>query len=239
MLIPVLKGLADFVWPPRATCLLCEEWVGEGLSPLCHTCSEAMQFPAERRCCSRCLRPTRVSVSCCDECRDRPELGRVWAVGLHEGPLREAIHHLKFNGRAELGVQLGQRLGLSIASRYDAAVPIPLHRHRLRERGYNQALSIATGVCQATGIHLVENGLQRLRSTGHQAKLDRADRLRNLNGAFSISKGWRPEGQRLLLIDDVLTTGATAAAAASVLLAAGAAQVDAGVLAVSATVIGK
>lgn len=239
MFLPVLKGLADFIWPPRVTCLLCEKWIGESQDAVCHSCWDAMRFPAERVCCSRCQRPTLTSVSCCGECRERPELGRVWALGLHEGSLREAIHHLKFNGRVELGIQLGRRLGGSISIRYDAAVPIPLHRHRLRDRGYNQALSIASGICQATGIHLMDNGLQRLRSTRHQAKLERADRLRNLDGAFAISKAWRPEGKRLLLIDDVLTTGATAAAAAAVLLAAGASQVDVGVLAVSATVLGK
>lgn len=239
MLIPILKGLADFIWPPRTKCLLCDAWVGEGGNLACNACWDSMRFPEARVCCSRCQRPTLTRVSCCTECRERPELGHVWALGLHEGSLREAVHHLKFSGRIELGVQLGRRLGQSISTRYDAVVPVPLHRSRLRERGYNQALSIAAGVSEVTGIPLVEGGLQRLRSTGHQAKLERADRLRNLRGAFSISDRWSPAGQRLLLVDDVLTTGATAAAAASALLAAGTVVVDVGVLAVSATVIGK
>jgi len=239
MLRLFLQGLADLLWPPRTTCLLCEgplpaEGTGSGL-PVCEGCWHGMGFDAAVPRCGNCSRPLAGGPGLCVECAQAPPFGRVWALGLHRGPLREAIHHLKFGGRRRLGVALGLRLAAEIPPVHDLIVPIPLHPSRLRERGYNQAALIGAGIGQALGTAVVERGLVRRRPTGHQAKLDRSERLRNLRGAFGVArvKNLPWEGRRVLLVDDVLTTGATASAAAEVLRATGALGVDLAVLAVS------
>ncbi len=112
----------------------------------------------------------------------------------------------------------------------DVVVPVPLHERRLRERGFNQSLELARGLAGRTGIGLAATALSRLRDTVPQARLERAERLLNLKGAFAADPR-QVAGRRVLLVDDVSTTGATLVECTAALLAAGAATVDVAVLA--------
>jgi ComF family protein len=240
----VWTGLAEILWPPRSTCLGCEEPLSgvtaapDGL-PICQGCWEALTDPGESARCPNCARPVpKADGALCSDCELHFPFGPVWSLGLLAGPLRELVHHLKYNGREWLGRPLGRRLGAQIAPLYDAVLPLPLHRARERERGYNQAALLAAGVGEALGRPVLNGLLRRQRKTSRQADLDRAQRLANLKGAF-IAPSQHPElvGRSLLLIDDVLTTGATATAATQALLAAGARRVDLAVLAVSTSLV--
>lgn len=240
MLRLFLEGVLDLLWPPRTTCLLCDgplagEWRDRPEQvPVCMACWCSMAFAAGENRCTNCNRPLVGGRGVCVECASPPPFGRVWAIGQHRAALREAVHHLKFSGRKGLGAPLGRRLAGSIVLAYDLVVPLPLHPSRLRERGYNQAALIAAGLARELGLPVVEGELVRLRPTGHQAKLDREERLRNLQGAFGARRLAVPwSGRSVLLVDDVLTTGATASAAAEVVRQTGARQVDLAVLAVS------
>ena len=105
----------------------------------------------------------------------------------------------------------------------DLIVPIPLHRQKARERGFNQARLIAEKTAARTGIPVSCDLLLKTRKTAAQKKLDYVHRRRNLKDAFSCSR--RLSGERVLLIDDVYTTGSTMDAAASCLKSAGAGPV--------------
>lgn len=235
----------DLLWPPRTTCLICEgplagegqadAEAGEEVLPVCWDCWAAMPFAPGTVLCYNCSRPLQGGWGLCVECQEGSPFGQVWALGLHQGALRKAIHHLKFGDRQVLGPSLGMRLAEMVERPADLLVPIPLHRSRLRERGYNQAALIAEGLACQLGVPVVEGDLVRVRSTGHQTRRDRRERMRNLAQAFAVRTGALPpwEGRSVLLVDDVLTTGATAAAAAEVLWATGARSVDLAVLAVS------
>jgi predicted amidophosphoribosyltransferase len=99
----------------------------------------------------------------------------------------------------------------------DAVIPVPLHPHKLGERGYNQSALLATVIAQEIGVRLVE-GLVRVRHTDAQAGLAREARLDNVRGAFQINPAWAPpDGQSYLLVDDVRTTSATLNACAHAL----------------------
>lgn len=238
----VVDGLLDLLWPPRTTCIFCTGPLGEdGIGGLfCADCWASMGFPAGRRYCFNCTRPHTGWGDYCADCARGSVFGYVYALGLHEGALREAVHQVKYGGREALGILLGTRLGALVSSRPDCIVPMPLHPFRLRQRGYNQAALIAQGLAEVLGVPVVDRVLRRRRWTARQANLDRLSRQRNMENAFDLPMGapcW--QGRSVLLVDDVLTTGSTARAAARVLWESGAADVNLAVLAVSATPVAQ
>ncbi|NTU79401.1 MAG: ComF family protein [Chloroflexales bacterium] len=160
-----------------------------------------------------------------------PGLDGMSVAWLYDGPVRQAVHHLKYRRRRRVAEALGDALAASVgAPPADALVPVPLHAGRLAERGFNQAEELARRLGRRWGLPICASGLARGRDTGHQARLGRADRQVNVAGAFI----WRGPGAppaRVLLVDDVLTTGATLAACAEALRAAGAHEVRAVALA--------
>lgn len=124
---------------------------------------------------------------------------------------------------------LVERLPLPVD--HDVIVPVPLHRERLRWRGFNQAVPLARALGAAGDRPVDPFALVRSRATPPQVGLDAGSRRRNVRGAFVVRSADRIRGRRVLLVDDVMTTGATIDACARALRAAGARQVDALVLA--------
>ncbi len=154
-----------------------------------------------------------------------------WAHGQYEamGQVREAVIGFKFSGqyhqRPYLVAWLKEGFDyMAAGEEWDGFVPVPLHRLRKRERGFNQAEELALGLSEATEIPLLQP-LQRVVATRQQALLTRAQRWENIRGAFSLAPKADVKGKRLILIDDVLTTGATVETCARVLKKAGAAEV--------------
>lgn len=139
------------------------------------------------------------------------------------GPLRGAVHGLKYGRKPRMARPLGTLLAAQLAGTHtiaDAIVPIPLHPNRLRERGYNQAEELASVLSSTWKLPMLPANLARERITSQQASLHAGERAANVRGAFRwIGAGAAPK--RILLVDDVLTTGATMGAAAEALRAAG------------------
>lgn len=175
----------------------------------------------------------------CGLCRrGEYDFDRAGSFGIYEGALRVAILQLKFHGREALGLRLGALLAevwVSLAEELrnprSVIVPVPLHRSRQRERGFNQAELLARGFRQALrrgaggALSLETDCLERSRSTKPQTSLDLETRLANVRGAFKVRQPERVRGRQIVLIDDVMTTGATASACAAVLKRAGARSV--------------
>jgi len=108
---------------------------------------------------------------------------------------------------------------------WDFIVPVPLHAVKHREREFNQAERLAARLSAASGIPLSSKWLCRVRPTATQTLLTRRQRAANMRGAFAVRPGFRLDGERVILVDDVFTTGATTSACAEVLLAAGSGDV--------------
>ena len=113
-------------------------------------------------------------------------------------------------------------------------VPVPLHRRRLYERGFNQAMLLCRGIGRHWGLEVAETGLARIRQTAPQIRLTPKEREKNVRGAFAAT-GAGFTGKRVLLVDDVYTTGATVSECSRILMDAGAKEV--GVLTVARVVI--
>jgi ComF family protein len=145
-------------------------------------------------------------------------------AGPYAPPLAPAIRRLKFEGHAELARPLArlleprlQALGIGTNATF---VPVPLHRARLVERGFNQAALLASALARGTGGDFGARVLERSRRTDQQARLGRRERQSNVHDAFIARPAVVPK--RIVLVDDVVTTGATALACLKTLELAGA-----------------
>jgi ComF family protein len=145
-------------------------------------------------------------------------------------PWDRLIAGFKYHGQVELAGVLAEHLHAALDAEAtawpDLVLPVPLAPARLAERGYNQAWELARRVAARVGRPAAARVLERPLARAPQAGLQRAERRRNLQGAFRVARPQAVAGRRIALVDDVLTTGATAAEAAQALLAAGAAAVQ-------------
>jgi ComF family protein len=211
-------ALLDLVYPPH--CVAC----GRMGAWLCNACLGA--YPAFRPpWCARCGVPLPRG-GLCRACRGvTSPLAGMRSVGPHVAPMREAVHALKYGGVRVLADPLAEMMAATWCLSplpVTAVVPVPLHPHRVRQRGYNQAVLLARALVPHLGVPSHEEWLVRARDTRSQVGLTRAERWANVDGAFRCTGPAAVAGQRVLLVDDVLTSGATLRAAAEALQAAGA-----------------
>jgi len=134
-----------------------------------------------------------------------------------DGLLQHLLHALKYKGRKDIGYFLGQQLGYDlqaagIAQTTDLIVPVPLHKKKEAERGYNQSYYIAKGIGAVLGVPVDAMLLQRTRHTESQTLKSREERVQNVSDAFACTAP--TNAKHILLCDDVLTTGATLEACA-------------------------
>jgi ComF family protein len=216
--LPVCKSCLQVVHPLRGTyCSVC----GEAVHRAAYL-DDAQAESAE----SRCALCQRVD----------PPFERAVAYGSYAGELRDLIHLLKFQQVRPAAKVLGRMLAEAVATLEPAmpvgtimVVPVPLHRRKQGQRGFNQAEIIAEAALNRLSrpkrFELARRVLVRQRETGSQIGLTRHQRRENLRGAFAVSDPTRILKRDILLIDDVFTTGTTASECALVLLRAGAARV--------------
>ncbi|MBX6392893.1 MAG: ComF family protein [Burkholderiales bacterium] len=200
-------------------CLLCAAPGGDGL--LCAAC--AAELPQLAPGCPQCALPGTGGELCGRCLREAPAYDRTVACWRYAFPLDRLVQALKYGNRLALADWFGRALAAKTAQReVDLIVPMPLHRRRLRERGFNQAMEIAR---RLRGIgRLAPGALVRLKDTTPQTGLSDRERAQNVRGAFAATVPL--SGLRIALVDDVMTTGASLHEAARALKRAGAADVE-------------
>ncbi len=177
--------------------------------------------------------------------RAAPPFAKAVAYGSYQGGLREMVHLLKYAGVFPAAKVLGRMVAEAMVALEPGlgdgtivVIPVPLHKSKLRQRGFNQAELIAKAALKVhsdgcfhsanfrlANFHLANNVLLRQRETESQIGMTSHQRRENMRGAFAVSRADEVNGREVLLVDDVLTTGATAAECARVLLRAGASKV--------------
>lgn len=206
-------------------CLLCGASGTSGLD-LCVDC--AAELPRNRSCCARCALPLPLPTALCGPCqRHPPAWDAAWAPFRYAWPLDRLESRYKFGrdlaaGRVLCTVWQREPRTIDLPQ---LILPVPLHRRRLRQRGYNQALELARPLARILGVPCRHDLLLRQRATEAQTELDALARRRNVRGAFSLQEGVTMPAH-VAVLDDVMTTGATLAECARVLKRSGVRRVD-------------
>lgn len=213
-----LELLVHALLPPL--CVHCSEPLPGARPGVCRWCRATLRpLPAG---CRRCGLPRPGGPESCDRCREWPAGLTAVAATRYAGAAESIAHALKYRGWAHLADLCAESMAAALGARaapLQALVPVPLHRARRRERGFNQSELLARSLSARLGVP-VADALVRVRGTRSQVGLGRAARRRNLEGAFVPATGLQARG-RVGLVDDVATSGATLAAAGAALREAG------------------
>ncbi len=211
----MIKDLFSLMYPP--TCELCNEGLAKGEYQICTLCN--FKLPK--------------FTNCKESFSYLPLL-----VGAHlysfifsyikyykKGIGQKLLQRIKYGNKPDLACSIGYRLGIEFIppeSCFDLLIPVPLHRKKLRERGYNQSDYFAMGISRATGIPWSPQIISRTRNNPSQTNRSRIERIQNVEGIFQIKKKGTTISKRVLLVDDVITTGATLFACSEALEQSGA-----------------
>lgn len=200
-------------------------------APVCRACRA--DLPWNRCACPCCALPTPTGEACPDCLAAPPPVSRTVAPFVFAPPIAQLIHRLKYNRELAdvrwLAAALAEHRQRLDAPLPEQLLPVPLHRRRLWQRGYNQAQVLATALGRRLHVPVRGGWLKRLRATPQQVGQSAEERRRSVKGAFAVSGA--VEGRHVALVDDVMTTGATLYELARALRAAGAAEVECWVLA--------
>lgn len=200
-----LSDFVNLIYPDA--CFACEELLVSGEKVLCTTC--LYQIPR-----------TNYHLQKDNEIEEifwgRCQLEHVSSFMFFKKKSRyqKLIHKLKYNGHKEIGRYLGNLYGVDLKKapwikEVDYIIPVPLHRKRQKERGYNQSEWIAIGLNEKLNISIDTKTLIRTVATKTQTKKNRVERWENVDAIFSITDKSKFENKHVLLIDDITTTGST------------------------------
>lgn len=217
----------------KSQCLICQ-CNADSATGICSFC--AADLPWLGHCCTICALPLpQTAPALCGPCGRRPSpLTKTICAFRYQGTIAPLLTRFKFHHQLDVGHALSQafeqRLNdIPIAAMPQAIIPVPLHRIRLQERGFNQAFELVRAFARKRHIPILANACIRHRYTPDQVGLTALQRRRNLRGAFALGAQKLPA--HIAIVDDVITTGATALNLARVLKRAGVQNIELWVLA--------
>lgn len=218
------KRLLNTLFP--AHCLLCSQ-PGDNCYDLCQACLASLVLNNNAcYCCAQPLSQNQQNNYCGACLSNTPLITRTQAPFIYQTPLDYLIIQLKYHARLTMLSLLAKLLlaNITVNSQADCIMPIPLHKSRLRQRGFNQALEIARIVSRQLTLPLNHQQLVRIRNTPPQVQAAAADRQKNIAAAFAVTTP--VTAKNIILLDDVITSGSTVREAAKMLFQAGAASVE-------------
>ncbi len=216
----------DFLYPDFYECIFCGAEINENREHSC--CDKCLdEYFKGRKVCAKCgdviTSKANYCLACKKEICEFYEFAR--APFVYTGNAKNIVFNLKYNNSKWLAKYMAEFMKNEfeeMAVEVDCIIPIPLHKKRLKERGYNQSELLATELSKKVNIPTIFNNLVKIKETTNQTKLTKAERQENLKGCFELTNKSEIAGKNILLLDDVFTTGATTEEASRVLQKAGA-----------------
>ena len=229
-----LKGdILDFVYPQH--CAICKKHLRREEKDVCEVCWNSLVTLPKPFCpyCRSFYEPGDTKCSFCESAGriiEDHKIALVRSLGRFDDYYKELIHRFKYGKKIPLGRRLAQGLGETINGdsnflESDFLIPVPLHKSRHRERGFNQSEIVAEEVSKITGLSVLKNALKRKKNTKDQTNLSPQQREENVRGAFVVTQPDMINGKNIILVDDVITTGATLSECARMLKQAGAEKI--------------
>ncbi|MDQ3246426.1 MAG: ComF family protein [Pseudomonadota bacterium] len=220
-----IRWILNFALPPR--CAGCGAIVEE-VDSFCASCWTQIEFL--RGGCVTCGRPLEATdAESCGACvAAAPRIARTRAAVVYDEIPRGVALKLKYGRKVALARTMARYMAPLLGELPEGSLiaPVPLHRRRLWERGFNQAAFVAVEISRKTGVPAENRLLERVKSTPPLKGMSLAQRRRTVAGAFRVRGGTELRGRTVVLVDDVLTTGSTADACAKALKKAGAERVE-------------
>ena len=235
--------MLDILFPRKCHC--CIDVILSN-QEICDICCNEIKYVAEWSYCRRCGVPfgffsnetdqyskseIQREDALCGKCiKDIYSFDKARSIAIYEGNIRDLVISFKYEGKLNRGYSL---LDIIISNfpedldEFDCIVPVPLHIAKLRSREYNQSVILAQGIAKHMGVQCNLFDLKRIRDTRPQIEItNETERVRNVKGAFSVTKENRFKGKSVLLVDDVFTTGSTSDECSKMLLKSGAYKVQ-------------
>ena len=230
------------LFPSR--CLLCQKTIisrsereSDEKIEICHKCLTALSY--NKIFCNRCAVPLVAEGSgsvYCGRCiKKSPAFDYVYSPLCYENDVVRLVHQLKFNKKITFARTLGEMMldcwlskieeknSGDVREKIDCLLPVPLHRSRMQQRGFNQSIELSRVISKKLNVPIECSAVSRMRSTESQSGLSFTQRRKNIKGAFEIVQ--KISASHVLIVDDVMTTGSTVDELAHVLKQQGVKQV--------------
>lgn len=197
-----IKNLMSLIYPE--TCIICSNVLSTSENHMCFSCSLEMPYYDDE---VESMYKKFWGITSIDSCTSL-------FIYTKANKTQSLLKTIKYKRNEDLAVILGKELGSKISTKFpkqkiDYLLPVPLHKKKLKLRGFNQSEAIAIGIAQLLQIKVLKNTVIRIKNTRTQTRLDRVERWENVEEVFSVINKKEISGKRIALIDDVLTTGAT------------------------------
>ena len=231
--------ILKFLYPDKFTCCFCrDEIFDDDDIETCGNCKNKLPF-ITGKVCEKCGEPINNMANYCEMCNGGSHIfKKARSVFIYKDNIVSAIVNFKFKNKRYFYKPFAKYLQqIYIENNYccDVIIPVPIHKSKLKERGYNQCELIAKRLSKLLNISVDSNSLVKIKQTINQVDLNFKQRRENLKGAFKVIEKNKIKNKVVLLIDDVYTTGSTLDACCYELKKAGAKEVFA--LTVAHTVV--
>ena len=223
----IFTNLKDAIFPDNYTCIICNDELNEDLRyGICDKCNKSIQY-IDDRACVKCGAKLLADSTVCTDCKNNERIiERNYSVVVYDGKMRKLIHDFKYSNKRYLKKFLGAMLYDKYREvveefRPDIIVAVPLHKDRLRDRGYNQT-ELLLSMFAGDKEKIVLGNLVRVKDTPHLASMTKEMRRDKIKNSFAVVDEQVFKNKKVMIIDDVYTSGATIDECARVLYKSGA-----------------